>query len=309
MADQTKTKTPHSGHEPDDTTGGGDHGHYILPDSVALKTLLALAALTVITVALSYVHLGSMNFVVGMIVATIKGFLVVSIFMGLRHDDKANAIIFGSGFVFLGIFFILTAPDTMFRGDVYVNGKSLTMPVKGVSKFKKAWEPTPELVAHGKELYAVNCVSCHGVVGHGDGPAAGALVPKPRNFTADVGWKNGRKPSGIFKTLKEGIAGSGMASFSTLVGEDRWALSHFVASLGPDVLKDEPADLTAAGVDPTQDGPAAEAPTIPVNRAIEFMANETTKEGAAGNVKLGVDPVDLSGYGRRLDQRTFAPKE
>lgn len=309
MADHTKTNTPNPGHEKDDTTGGGDHGHYILPDSVALKTLLALGALTFITVALSYVHLGSFNFVVGMVVATIKAFLVVTIFMNLRHDDKANAIIFGSGFVFLGIFFILTAPDTMFRGDVYVNGKSLTMPVKGISKFKKAWEPTPELVAHGKELFAVNCVSCHGVAGHGDGPAAGALVPKPRNFTADAGWKNGRKPSGIFKTLKEGIPGSGMASFSTIAGEDRWALSHFVASLGPDVLKDTAADLTTAGVDPTKEGPAEEAPTIPVNRAIEFLAKETTQEAADGNVKQGINPVDISGYGRRLDQRTFAPKE
>jgi mono/diheme cytochrome c family protein len=35
----------------------------------------------------------------------------------------------------------------------------------------------------GAQLYATLCASCHGVAGHGDGPAAGALVPPPTDLT------------------------------------------------------------------------------------------------------------------------------
>lgn len=292
-------------HKDNHSSNSGHSHHYILPDSVALKTLLSLGVLTVITVALSYVHLGAFNFIIGMLVATLKAFLVCSIFMNLKHDDKANALIFGSGFLFLAIFFFLTVPDVLFRGDVYVDGKPLTMPVKGIAKFKKAWEPTPELVAHGKTLYAQNCVSCHGDAGRGDGVAAGALNPKPRDFTLDAAWKNGRKPSQIFKTLKEGIPGSGMASFSTLAAEDRWAISHYVASLGPNVLKSEAADFAAIGVDPTKDAGSDEAPSITVDAAMKLISQDTAKSGAKGNVVPGAEK--LRGYDQRLEAKTFNP--
>jgi caa(3)-type oxidase subunit IV len=286
---------------------GGGHGHYILPDSKAWKTFGALIALTIITVALSYVHLGAANYVVGMIVATIKAFLVASIFMGLKHDDRANSFIFISAFIFLAIFIGLTVPDVFFRGDVYVNGKPLTMPVKGgPSKFKRPWEATPEVLAHGKELFATNCASCHGAEGHGDGPASAALNPKPRNFTQDAGWKNGRKITGIFKTLREGIPGSGMPSFASIPAEDRWTLSNYVSSLGPNGIQAaNAADFTSVGVDPTKDaGGSDEAPSIPVDQAISTLVKEE-REAGQGNVKPGNEA--LEGYGRRLDARTFAP--
>ncbi|HTO68819.1 MAG TPA: cytochrome c [Myxococcota bacterium] len=37
--------------------------------------------------------------------------------------------------------------------------------------------------ANGKALYAQYCTSCHGAAGHGDGPVAGTLNPKPANHT------------------------------------------------------------------------------------------------------------------------------
>lgn len=285
---------------------GEGHGHYIIPDATIYKTLGALLVLTGITVGLSYVHLGTWNFVVGMIVAATKAYLVVSIFMNLSHDDKSNSVIFGSGFVFLAIFIGLTAPDFLFRGDVFTEGKQIMLPAKGVSQFKRPWEPTPEIVAHGKAIFQQQCISCHGAEGKGDGPAAAALNPHPRNFTQDQGWKNGRKPSQIFGTLKTGIPGSGMASFATIPAEDRWTLAHFVASLGPNVLKDSPEDLKAAGVDPTKDTLGdVEAPSISITAAMKILDAETAKDGAKGNVKPGHE--DLEGYGERLDARTFSP--
>src|SRR6185503_19868564 len=39
-------------------------------------------------------------------------------------------------------------------------------------------------VAHGKQLYDVNCVQCQGAAGRGDGYGAPFQVPPPRDFTA-----------------------------------------------------------------------------------------------------------------------------
>jgi mono/diheme cytochrome c family protein len=36
---------------------------------------------------------------------------------------------------------------------------------------------------NGKAIYAQYCASCHGASGHGDGPVAGTLNPKPANHT------------------------------------------------------------------------------------------------------------------------------
>lgn len=36
---------------------------------------------------------------------------------------------------------------------------------------------------HGGDLYRHYCASCHGVSGRGDGPAAGALSPRPPDLT------------------------------------------------------------------------------------------------------------------------------
>lgn len=49
-------------------------------------------------------------------------------------------------------------------------------------------------VARGKKLFQVNCASCHGSGGKGDGPAGKALKPKP----ADLAAMAGRHPDGDF---------------------------------------------------------------------------------------------------------------
>lgn len=49
---------------------------------------------------------------------------------------------------------------------------------------------------HGLAVYSANCAICHGAKGLGDGPQAGPLDPKPRNFS--TGWfKLGNTQSGV----------------------------------------------------------------------------------------------------------------
>ena len=43
---------------------------------------------------------------------------------------------------------------------------------------------SPKLISLGKQIYAQQCVACHGVNGRGDGEAAYLLYPKPRDFVA-----------------------------------------------------------------------------------------------------------------------------
>lgn len=44
-------------------------------------------------------------------------------------------------------------------------------------------------VARAKDLFEKRCVPCHGSTGHGDGPNAVNLTPKPRKF-ADGAWQD-----------------------------------------------------------------------------------------------------------------------
>lgn len=95
-------------------------------------------------------------------------------------------------------------------------------------------------IARGKELYAAQCSSCHGADGKGDGAAAAALKPPPRNFhSADEKWTIGTSPLGIFNTLSVGIAGTSMASYASLSEDDRWALTHYVRTWVPESAKQE----------------------------------------------------------------------
>lgn len=89
---------------------------------------------------------------------------------------------------------------------------------------------TAEIVAKGKASYEVNCASCHGDKGLGDGVAAAALEPKPRNLVLGT-FKQGSKPEQVFATLGSGVAGTTMAPFGHLAEEERWAIAYYVLEL------------------------------------------------------------------------------
>ena len=67
---------------------------------------IALLIFTLLTVAMSYVHLGthSMNILVGMIIATFKAGLVAAIFMHLNHEKRTiYRILYFTFFFALGL--------------------------------------------------------------------------------------------------------------------------------------------------------------------------------------------------------------
>ena len=62
-----------------------------------------------------------------------------------------------------------------------------------------------------KAMFESLCVTCHGNTGHGDGPGAGALQPKPRSF-ADAAWQDSVTDEHIRKTIVFGGAAVGKSA-------------------------------------------------------------------------------------------------
>ncbi len=85
-------------------------------------------------------------------------------------------------------------------------------------------------IAAGKEVFTKNCLSCHGPTGKGDGAAAFALNPKPRDLSNP---KVAQQSDGsIFWKLTEGK--KPMPAFEKLTTEtERWQVINFVRTLQP----------------------------------------------------------------------------
>ncbi len=69
---------------------------------------------------------------------------------------------------------------------------------------------TPKDYRDAKTQLKVFCITCHGVKGKGDGPAALALNPKPRNWT-DPKWHASVTDDQIFKVIRLGGAKNGLS--------------------------------------------------------------------------------------------------
>ena len=79
-------------------------------------------------------------------------------------------------------------------------------------------------------LFQVNCASCHGVSGRGDGTLAKQLSPKPTNFIDKERAQN-RSLLGLFDAISNGLDDTAMPAFTQLKEQQRWSLAFYVGSL------------------------------------------------------------------------------
>lgn len=132
------------------------HAH-IAPVKFYVAVFAALVAFTLLTVGLSYIHLGPANLAIAIIVASMKAALVVVFFMHLNHDNRFNSVLMVGSLMFIGIFFAYTMNDTLERGDELND-------VQG----NKSYLGESEVVAPGRmdPRDSVKPVA-HGAAGHG----------------------------------------------------------------------------------------------------------------------------------------------
>jgi putative heme-binding domain-containing protein len=113
---------------------------------------------------------------------------------------------------------------------------------------------TAEVLETGRRLYEdVKCWLCHGKNGSGDGAVTTALVTewglpfRARDLRDGASYKGGSSMTDIYRTISTGFNDTPMSGHRELLDDrERWAVSHYVASLAD--VKLSRADLLDAGV-------------------------------------------------------------
>jgi cytochrome c oxidase subunit 4 len=77
---------------------------------------LALMVLTIVTWAVTYVHLGAFNLAVAMAIAVTKASLVILFFMHVKYSPKLIKVTVGMSFFFLFIMLLMIMSDYLSRG-------------------------------------------------------------------------------------------------------------------------------------------------------------------------------------------------
>lgn len=167
----------------------------------------------------------------------------------------------------------------------------------------------------GVQVFATHCVGCHGAAGLGDGPAAEALSPAPRNLTSAR-----MTPRAISEILWNGRPGSSMPPWNELASGDLRALvvylddlarpSPVVALSGPDrAVASRLFKLHCAvchGPDGKGDGQAA----MELNpRPTNFHEARPTLDWAASAIENGVPGAAMPRWKEKLgptEQRLLA---
>jgi mono/diheme cytochrome c family protein len=95
-----------------------------------------------------------------------------------------------------------------------------------------------EAAEAGAEIYEINCASCHGVEGKGDGPAAEALDPKPASL-ADAHMMEDMSDGALFWRVSEGGAmepfNSAMPAWKETLSEDEiWQVITYIREFAED---------------------------------------------------------------------------
>ena len=92
-----------------------DYVGHVIPAKIYYVIWAILMVGTAITVFAATIELGVFNIVVALVIATIKGTLVVLFFMHLRYSDKLTMVTVIASIFWLFILFSLTMTDYITR--------------------------------------------------------------------------------------------------------------------------------------------------------------------------------------------------
>lgn len=124
---------------------------HVLPRKIYFLIGGSLLFLTIITVTVSFIDMGSLNLVIALGIASFKAALVALFFMHLYYDNKLYIIIFSTSLFFLTVLITLTIADTMRRGDIYEYRDTLITENAAMYDF----------LGPGGGIFVSSCGGCH----------------------------------------------------------------------------------------------------------------------------------------------------
>jgi len=81
----------------------------------------------------------------------------------------------------------------------------------------------------GAEIFKMNCESCHGPQGYGDGPAGAALDPAPKNL---AGLQTQVGDDYLFWRISTGKEGTSMVAWKGILTDEQiWQIVAFIRTL------------------------------------------------------------------------------
>jgi mono/diheme cytochrome c family protein len=87
----------------------------------------------------------------------------------------------------------------------------------------------PEAADEGAKNFKTDCEICHGLQGHGDGPAADSLDPKPKNL-AEL--QKIASDDYLFWRINTGKPGTSMLAWKDILSEEQiWQVISFIRTL------------------------------------------------------------------------------
>ena len=109
-------------------------------------------------------------------------------------------------------------------------------PAVSAEKLAAVNQPSGDPLTAGKQIFSQVCTPCHGPEGKGDGPAAVALDPKPRNLT-DPGYMTSLDERYLFELVSRGGVAVGKSAMMppqpTLAAQEIRNVVAYVKTLAP----------------------------------------------------------------------------
>jgi mono/diheme cytochrome c family protein/putative copper export protein len=163
----------------------------------------------------------------------------------LRFPTVQDQVISGTGIVIVGVLaaiggyrlrrwrpLLLAGAALLLVAGMYRALAAMTIDAYPTTYSKPPLGSAADSIRRGRDLFAANCVPCHGPGGRGDGPAAAGLLQRPADLTAPH--TADHTPGDLFWWITHGLGLSMPAFRGQLSPTERWDLVNFVRTLAQD---------------------------------------------------------------------------